>query len=100
MADREDLIPQDPETIKRYENPLLQSALEKYGPQGDASNLTPEEMRILKDHMEKRTLERFKEREMQKPKGQMVARGGKVKRYAKGGHIKQYSNSPRKPKLK
>ena len=92
MADREDLIPQDPETIKRYENPLLQSALEKYGPKGDASNLTPEEARILNDHMLKRTLERFKEREMQEPKepkGQMVARGGKVKRYAKGGGVRK-----------
>lgn len=89
MADREDLIPQDPAVIKRYENPLLRSAIEKYGPQGDTRFLTPEEKRVLKNHMEERQLERLRDREPQKPKGQMIARGGTVKKYARGGGVRK-----------
>ena len=94
---REDFVPQDPASIKRYEDGVFARAVEKYGPQGDTRYLTPEEARVLKKRMQERALERFQEREPPppppKPKGQMIARGGTVKKYAKGGGI-------RKPKLK
>ena len=94
---REDFVPQDPASIKRYEDGVFSRAVEKYGPQGDTRYLTPEEARVLKKRMEERALERFKEEEPPppppKPKGQRIARGGTVKKYAKGGGV-------RKPKLK
>ncbi len=90
---REDFVPQDPASIKRYEDGVFNRAVEKYGPQGDTRYLTPEEARVLRKRMEERALERFKEEEPPppppKPKGQMVAKGGPIKRYAKGGGVRK-----------
>tara|TARA_R100001079_G_scaffold41505_1_gene20881 strand:- start:370 stop:807 length:438 start_codon:yes stop_codon:yes gene_type:complete len=93
---REDFVPQDPESIKRYEDGVLDSAIKKYGPQGDTRYLTPEEARILKKRMLEQDLERFKEEEPlppppkpRKPRGQTVAKGGPIKQYAKGGGVRK-----------
>ena len=90
---REDFVPQDPASIKRYEDGVFNRAVEKYGPQGDTRYLTPEEARVLRKRMEERALERLKEEEPPapppKPKGQRVAKGGPIKRYAKGGGVRK-----------
>ena len=108
MADREELIPQDSKTKERYrkrKSEALKRAIKKYyetKPYGDTSDLTPEEKDALGNYIGKQQRERFEgmRKEPPKPKGQMIARGGTVKKYAKGGHVKQYSNKPRKPRLK
>ena len=97
MADREELIPQDSKTKERYrKSEALKRAIKKYyetKPYGNTSDLTSEELIELQDYIGKQERDRiapgFIPRKTPKPKGQMIARGGTVKKYARGGGVRK-----------